>query len=59
MALNQRALQLLDIAKAIGPEGHRATSRKGRVQYNKFVQAVYFIENLTLTLTLNLTLNLT
>jgi hypothetical protein len=44
MALNQRALQLLDIAKTIGPEGHRATSRKGRVQYNKFVQAVYFIE---------------
>jgi LMBR1 domain-containing protein 1 len=44
MALNQRALQLLDIAKVIGPEGHRATSRKGRVQYNKFVQAVYFIE---------------
>ena len=44
MALNQRALQLLDIAKVIGPEGHRATSRKGRVQYNKFVQAVYSIE---------------
>jgi LMBR1 domain-containing protein 1 len=44
MALNQRALQLLDIAKVIGPEGHRTTSRKGRVQYNKFVQAVYFIE---------------
>jgi LMBR1 domain-containing protein 1 len=44
MALNQRALQLLDIAKAIGPEGHRATSRKGKRQYNKFVQAVYFLE---------------
>ena len=44
MLLNQRALQLLDIAKAIGPNGHRASSRKGRLQYNKFKQAVYFLE---------------
>jgi len=44
MLLNQRALQLLEIAKVIGPEGHRASGRKGRVQYNKFVQAVYFLE---------------
>jgi LMBR1 domain-containing protein 1 len=44
MLLNQRALQLLDIAKSIGPDGHRSTSRKGRRQYNKFKQAVYFLE---------------
>lgn len=44
MILNTRANQLLEIAKQMGPEAHRAEGRKGRVQFNKFKQAVYFLE---------------
>ena len=44
MILNTRANQLLEISKQLGPDAHRAEGRKGRTQFNKFKQAVYFLE---------------
>jgi len=44
MILNTRAMQLIEIARTMGNDAHRNTSRKGRVQFNKFKQAVYFLE---------------
>ena len=44
MLLNERAQKLTEVAKKLGPNAHRATGGRTRTTYNKFKQAVYFLE---------------
>jgi len=44
MILNERAQKLLEVASKLGPDGHRSQDRRTRQTYNKFKQAVYFLE---------------
>jgi len=41
--LNERAQKLIEVGKALGPDAARARGKAGRT-YNKFKQAVYFLE---------------
>lgn len=42
--LNERASKLLEVGQSLGMEAHRAHGRKSTKKYNKFKQAVYFLE---------------
>jgi len=44
MIVNERTQRLIEIAQRLGPDASRATDRKTRRLYNKFMQAVYFLE---------------
>uniref|UniRef100_A0A7S4HHM8 LMBR1-like membrane protein n=1 Tax=Prymnesium polylepis TaxID=72548 RepID=A0A7S4HHM8_9EUKA len=44
MLLNERTQKLMDVAKKLGPDAHRSSDRRVRTTYNKFKQAVFFLE---------------
>jgi len=44
MLLNERAQKLMEVANKLGVDAHRSGDRRTRTTYNKFKQAVFFLE---------------
>jgi len=44
MLLHERANKLMEVAEKLGPDAHRRRDRSTSKTYNKFKQAVYFLE---------------
>ncbi|KAL1508346.1 hypothetical protein AB1Y20_004456 [Prymnesium parvum] len=44
MLLNERSQKLIEVGKKLGTDAHRSKDRRVRTTYNKFKQAVFFLE---------------